>query len=541
MNKVAQYLSEQLDGEVISSPEVLGYFSTDASIFKMMPQLVVMVRSESDIRKLAKFSWQLAEKGKVVPLTARGLGTDYSGAAIGSGIIVNFSANYNNLLILDPNKGLGTIQPGANYGFLQQMLMTHGYYMPVAPDSAAYSTIGGAVANNASGRRSQKYGSTKNYINSLRVVLADGEVIETGLLNQKQLAKKKSLPTFEGEIYRQLDELLISNYELINKTRPDLNLNNSGFDIWGIKDEAGNFDLTRLFCGSQGTLGLISEISFASEVFSLENGLLVAHFDDYQKASQAIEEISKLEPSSLEIMDEDILSTIKQYKSRLVDRLVGSDLPKILMLVEFDDAKGIKRKIKRAENILNGLSLKCSVVDDQFIKDDYWQLRDSVSYYLLGLDDNKKPLPIIGDAVIPPAKLSEFIRNYELMCDHYGIRKAFWGHGAISCLQSMPQLDLSQIDDRKKMFQIINAYYQLVTQLGGSISGQFNDGRLRAPYVPLMYGDKLTDLFIQIKNLFDPYNYLNPGVKLGTQLNDLPSILRSDYSTDKFIDYLAKN
>lgn len=539
MNKIAQYLSEQLDGDVFSSPDMIENFSSDASIFKIAAEAIVFPRSESDLRKLAKFSWQLAEKGRIVPLTARGLGSDYSGAAIGRGLVINLSANYKNLLILDPNKGLGTVQAGANYGSLQQMLMTHGYYLPVAPDSADYSTIGGAVANNASGRRGQKYGSTKNYISSMRFVLADGEVIETGILNQKQLAKKKGLATFEGEIYRQIDEILISNFELINKTRPDLNLNNSGYDIWGVKDEAGNFDLTRLIVGSQGTLGLISEVSFLAEPFSTDNSLIVTQFDDEQRLTEAVNALNKLNPSSIELINSYALEQIRLNKSKFVDQLVGNQSPPYLLLIEFDDTKNLKRKTKKAQAILAGLSFKSEVIEDQFTKDDYWQLRDLASYSYINNESGLRGLPIIGDGVIPPAKLGEYIKNYYLICDHFGLDKSLWGHAGIANLQSLALLDLPR--DHQKISEVMKAYYRMVTLLGGSISGQFNDGRIRAPYLPLMYGDQLTEIFVQIKKLFDPYNYFNPGVKLGAQLPDLADLLDGEYNLAKFSSYITKS
>src|SRR3954470_8281170 len=178
MSKVAHYLQEHLVGEVMSSTDARRYFATDGSILQLAPALIAYPRTENDVRKTARFTWQLAERGRSIPITARGAGTDQAGAAIGQGIIMVFPAHMNRIVEFDGKSGVVTVEPGINYGKLQQTLQTHGRFLPPFPASLEYSTIGGAVANNASGENSVKYGDTRSYVRSLRVVLANGEVIE---------------------------------------------------------------------------------------------------------------------------------------------------------------------------------------------------------------------------------------------------------------------------------------------------------------------------------------------------------------------------
>src|SRR5580692_7432199 len=170
MSKAAHYLQEHLLGEVMTSADARKYFATDSSIFTVTPTLVVYPKSENDVRKTARFTWQLAERGRVIPITARGSGTDTSGAAIGSGIVMAFPAHMHRILELDEKSGVVIVEPGTNFGKLQQTLQTRGRYIPSFPASIEYSTIGGAVANNASGEHGIKYGSIKNYVRGLRVV-----------------------------------------------------------------------------------------------------------------------------------------------------------------------------------------------------------------------------------------------------------------------------------------------------------------------------------------------------------------------------------
>jgi FAD/FMN-containing dehydrogenase len=216
MSKVAQYLQEHLQGEVTSSPSVRRHFATDASVLQIVPSVVVYPRGESDVRKVARFAWQLAERGRVLPITARGAGTDQGGAALGDGIILAFPAHMNRVLVLDNKTGAVAVEPGINYGKLQQTLQTHGRFLPPFPASFEYSTVGGAIANNASGEKTVKYGDTRKYVKKMRVVLANGEVIETGRISKRELNKKLGLSTFEGEVYRGLDALLEENASVID-------------------------------------------------------------------------------------------------------------------------------------------------------------------------------------------------------------------------------------------------------------------------------------------------------------------------------------
>src|SRR5579862_108643 len=179
MNKIGHYLQTHVQGEVVTSLDARRYFSTDGSIITLTPSLILYPRNENDVRKTARFAWQLAERKRLIPITARGSGSDQGGAALGSGIVMVFPAHMNRIMELDAKSGAVTVEAGVNYGKLQQTLQTHGRFLPPYPASLEYSTIGGAIANNASGEKSVKYGDTRAYVQSLRVVLANGESVVT--------------------------------------------------------------------------------------------------------------------------------------------------------------------------------------------------------------------------------------------------------------------------------------------------------------------------------------------------------------------------
>ena len=355
MSKVAHYLQEHLLGEVLTSADVRRYFSTDTSVLTLAPAMVVYPRNEADVRKTARFAWQLAERGRIIPITARGAGTDQGGAALGAGIMMAFPAHMNRLLEFDDKTGTVIVEPGVNYGKVQQTLKTHGRFLPPFPASFEYSTIGGAVANNASGEKSFKYGSTRDYIKGLRVVLANGEVIETRRLTKKELSKKLGLTSFEGEMYRALDALLEEGADQIAAMDPDVTKNSAGYCLSQVRQKDGSFDLTPLFVGSQGTLGIVTEVMLATEPFNPNAALLMAQFDSVAQAQLAVLELRNLSdmPSAIEMVDDQLLGLVDKLNPNQLKDMVTKPFPKVLMFIEFDNPERAQKKIlKKAQKTL---------------------------------------------------------------------------------------------------------------------------------------------------------------------------------------------
>lgn len=544
MSKVSHYLQEHLMGEVVDSRDVREYFATDASIFRVLPAFAVYPRNENDVRKTARFTWQLAERGRVLPMTARGAGTDEAGAAIGNGIIISMPAHMNRILELDTKSGDVVVEPGLNYGKLQQTLQTHNRWLPPFPASIEYSTIGGAVANNAAGEKSIKYGSTREYVKGLRVVLANGEVIKTERLAKRELNKKLGLATFEGEIYRSIDGLLDDNSELIEQTVLHVSKNAAGYNLAGIKQKDGSLDLTPLFVGAEGTLGIISEIELETESFSPDTTLLVAYFDSMNEVCQAIDALRKLPklPSSLELVDRNLLQMAAKINPNQLKDVVEDPLPEAVLLIEYDDSgEGARKKIARqASKILDAHAAKYEVESNANEQERYWKIRHASSLLLTHTENTSTAVPIVDDGIVPADKLREFVSKiYELFKAHR-LPVALWGHAGDANLHIQPFFDLAQLGDRQRVFKLIDEYYNLVISLGGSTSGQMGDGRLRAPYLPKLYGAEMYTLFEKVKKIFDPYGTLNPGVKIGVELNDVKPLVRASYSLGHLYNHLPR-
>lgn len=544
MNKVAHYLQEHLVGEVMTSADARKYFSTDTSIFTVTPSMVVYPRNENDVRKTARFTWQLAERGRVMPITARGAGTDQGGAALGTGAVLVFPAHMNRILELDSKTGSVTVEPGINYGKLQQTLHTHNRFLPPFPSSIEYCTIGGAVANNASGEKTFKYGSTRDFVKGLRVVLANGEAIETKRLNKRELSKKLGLATFEGEIYRALDALIEENKDIIKNMSPAVTKNSAGYALDLVKRKDGSFDLTPLFSGSQGTLGVITEITLETEAYNPNTTLIAALFDDLQVAEQVLPDLRKLSesPSAMEFVDENLLKFVQEHSPNMLKGIIEEPLPKLVLLIEFDNAseRMQKRMTKKATKILNKYQVTFKLETEPHKKEELWKVRHSAATVTSYSSGNMKSVPVIEDGVVPVERFNEYLNAVYDMFARYGLKAATWGHAGDANVHMQPLLDLAQVGDRQKAFKLIDEYYKLVISLGGSTSGEHGDGRLRAPYLPELYGPEVYQVFQKVKHIFDPYGTLNPGVKIDVGLNDIKALVRNEYSLEHLYDHMPR-
>jgi len=545
MSKVAHYLQEHLLGEVTESTDARKFFATDNSIFSVTPSVIVYPRNENDVRKTARFSWQLAERGRTIAITPRGAGTDYSGGALGSGVVVVFPAHMNRIVQLDTKNNTVVVEPGLNYGRLQQTLHTHDRFLPPYPASIEYSTIGGAVANNAGGEKSFKYGSTQDYVKGLRLVLANGEVITTGQLTKRELSKKLGLSTFEGEIYRQLDALIEENKTTIQSMRRAVTKNTAGYSVNEVKKSNGSFDLTPLIVGSQGTLGIVSEMTLSTEEFNPETTLFMASFESIDSACEAIQELRKLpdSPSAIEMVDGHLLAFVDRLNPNQLKGSLDQPFAPIILFIEFDSNSDRLRKkcAKRARNLLGKFATNFQEETDYNKQSRMWKVRQASASLLSHSEKQLKAIPIIEDAVVPPENLAQLIKGAYQLFTSAKLQVAVWGHAGDGNVHIHPFFDISQLGDRQRAFRLYDDYYKLVLSLGGTTSGQNNDGRLRAPLLPYVYGPEVYALFQKIKKIFDPYNIMNPGVKIDVTLDTVKPLLRTSYSLDHLYNHMPRS
>lgn len=256
MSKVAAYLRGHITGEVSTRGDVRSALASDTGVLTVKPELVIYPRTTNDIRKVTRFAWQLAEKGHTLPVTVRGAGTDSTGAAIGKGVVMVMPAHMNRIFEYDARQKLVRLQPGATVSALNSALALHGTAVMSLVGSYPYGTVGGAIASAVSGMYAGKYGTIAQAIDQLEVVLANGDVIQTGRISKKELNRRKGLQGFEGDIYRGVDGVIEEYADVLDQLRENDAVGYSA--VADVKQRDGSFDLTPLFVGSQGTLGVIS-------------------------------------------------------------------------------------------------------------------------------------------------------------------------------------------------------------------------------------------------------------------------------------------
>ena len=544
MSKVAQYLNEHLLGEVATSDSIRRRFSTDGSILTIVPDMVIFPRATSDIRKVARFSWQLAEKGHKLPITPRGAGSDQTGAAIGSGIIVNMLAHMDAIFELDVKQKLVRVQPGVTFKALNEALRLHGLFVPPYPASSAYSTIGGAIANNASGVLSGKYGSMQGWVKQLEVVLSNGEILQTGRISRKEVQKKKGLQTFEGELYRGIDNLINDNDKLIGSIAIDVR-DNVGYNIIDVKHRDGSIDLTPLFIGSQGTLGIVSEIILFCEPISTEPLVAAVAFPDYESLRDGIDALALLCPSLFEMVDGRILQRATDNGSRIAfynEALNKGDVAAVVVM-EFDNPKSHTKK-KIAKKIAKLFEDKPSYVALEEKETRAADLRLIAELSSIALIPDKGDVAdpgVLHGAYIPTERMEDFQKAIGALETKYHIELPLFGHVSQKVYHARLLIDMKKPAERQRVLKLLAEWSTLVASHGGHLIGEDGEGRLKPLFAYKELDTEVVQLYAAVRAVFDPLGFMNTGVKQNGDLKKLVESVRHDFDGTDFAQYAAGN
>lgn len=537
MPKFIDYLQEHIRGEVTDSRAVRRYFTSDGSIFSKTPKVVVYPRDTGDISRVMTFLWQLASKGRYLPLTVRGNGTNHTGSALSDGVILSTTAHMDRLLKINVSKGEVTMQPGLNYRNLQDTLYSFGRYLPCYPNDFNQATIAGAAADNASGERSAKYGDTAKYIKEMRVVLSNGEIIEVKPLSKKDLAKKKHLRTLEGKIYREIDELINSNQELINELRRPVIFNNTGYNLDLVDTKSGKFSLIPLLIGSQGTLAITSELTMTSEKYRPDSRVAIVSAPTREDALSKINQVLELRPSVYEYIDSHTLNFITEASPMFIKSPINISGGGIC-IIEFDDRSKSTRKSKAAKlaKIYQGSEVHST--EDEYQQDEIWALlQAATSSYWLEYEQTSAA-PFVEDASVPRENIYDFVEQALSLCRDFSLQALIWGSMSSGVIHLQPLINLSFSDERHLMVEFMLEYYRLVVSHGGAIAGEYNEGMLRSPFAKLQLGNDGVELMKSVKQIFDPHRLLNPGVKTQSSVAEQFSHISSDLLARKRYDYL---
>lgn len=542
-------LKNLIEGDVATDEETLKTFSHDTSLFEVKPQVVIYPKDEKDIENLVKF---VAENKKAYPdlsLTGRSAGTDMGGGSINDSIIVAFGKYFNQEPKISGDSA--AVQPGVFYRDFEKEALKHNLLFPSYPASKDICGMGGIINNNAGGEKSLFYGKTEKYVKSVKVVLRDGNVYEIKPLTEPQLQDKMKLKTLEGEIYTKMYKLIEENYDEIIKAKPTVSKNSAGYNLWDVWDkEKGIFDLTKLWVGAQGTLGLLLEAELQLVPIHKHREMMIVFLYDLSHLGEIINAVLPLNPESFEAYDDNTLKLALKFFPEFAKRLgtkgfiqtgfqfmpeffmvLTGGLPKLVLQIDFtgDDLEELQQKIARLQEKLKPLHPKMRIaVEAQ--EEKYWAIRRESFNLLRQKIRDKHTAPFVDDFVVAPQYLPEFLPKVNaLFKKHKSLIYTVAGHIGNGNFHIIPLMDITKKSQRDIIPDLGKEVYDLVLQYHGSTTGEHNDGLIRTPYLEQMFGKKMVELFIKTKEIFDPENIFNPRKKVHGSLDYAMNHIRQEW------------
>lgn len=526
-------LAKIFKGEIDSSEEAREFYSHDASLFELKPQVVAFPKDGDDIKAAVKFVNEHKKEHPELSITPRARGTDMSGGAIGESIILDVSKHMTQLFEVTPQSA--HVQPGMMYKDFDIETLKQGSILPSYTASRDLASVGGMVNNNAGGEKSLEFGKTDNFVTELTVVLSDGNEYIVKPLTRSELNAKMNQDDFEGNLYRQTFELLDKNYDEIQAAAPKVTKDSTGYHLWNIWNrETGIFDLTKLFVGAQGTLGITTDIKLRLVPKPAHTGTLVCYMHTIDNLGDVIPAVLAHKPASFESFDDNTLWLsfkffflfigklglwlwIKTALQLLPDGLmIARGVPKLILLIEFSGAtpEEVKKKIHEARLDLKRFGFTYMEEDNTEAKSrKFWLMRRESFNLLRKKIKDKHTAPFIDDFVVPPARLTEFLPQLRDIIKKYELFATIAGHMGDGNFHVIPLMKIEDPKERAKFEPAMKEVNTLVISYGGSVSGEHGDGLIRGPWLEQMYGPNVLGYMKEIKALYDPQNIFNPHKK----------------------------
>ncbi len=512
--QISSDLEKLVKGEVLADIFNRVAFSTDASIYQIMPVCIVAVLDAEDISAVVKYAAR-----NNIPLAARGAGSGVAGESLTEGIVIDTSRYMNTIIGINDDASVVTSQPGVVLDELNNYLKQYSKMIGPDPSSSDRACIGAVVANNATGAHSLQYGYIAEYVESAEIVLADGTICR--ITNNDDPAILKPGPL--GDIAEKCIDLLSNADKVIEKALPKTKRDHSGYNIAGVCTDSG-INLAKLLAGSEGTLGIFTEVSLRTVDIPKAKALLQLEFKTLKGMARAVPLIVKTHPGACELMDRTLIKMALQALPQYSD-IFPMDCA-ALLLVEHtgENEDQVKRKIEETDSAVGKLAKARKVVFDAHEQERLWKSRKDAVPLLHREKGQKHPLPFIEDVSVGCTRLGKYISGLEKISERYRISMAYYGHAGDGELHIRPYLDLSRTEDVGKMVSIADDVFDLAWSLGGSISGEHADGLVRAAFINRQFGDEYYELLRKIKNIFDPAGIMNPG-KI---LNEDPNVMTND-------------
>jgi len=528
-------LERRVDGEVRFDEYSRQLYATDASAYEVTPVGVVFPRSTADVSAAVSLcaEWD-------VPVLPRGGGTSLAGQTVNEAVVLDFTRHMDRVHEVDPDDRFARADPGVYLGDLNATLADYG--LKFAPDPAwgDKSALGGAIGNNSTGSHSLQYGKTDAYVESCEVVLADGTVTEFGEIAVETLRERADAEgSTEERVYAAVARIL-DERETVEGAYPDLKRNVSGYNLDRLVEEAktGTVNLARLLAGSEGTFALVTEATVSLEPVPETKAVALLQYDSLLDATRDVAPIVAHDAAAVEVLDDVLLGLARDTEEfgGLVEEMLEPGTGAVLLVEFYADSDDEGRQ--KVANLLADrfpevpteaeptagadgttdapvYATAAAEAHDQTRRDRFWKLRKSGLPILLGRTTDDKHISFIEDAAVPPEQLPDFVADFQAVLEEEGSVASFYGHAGPGCLHIRPLVDTKTVDGVETMQVIAEKATDLVAEQGGSVSGEHGDGRARSRWNHKLYGQRVWDLSLSLKEAFDPNWLLNPGQVVG--------------------------
>ncbi len=558
---LASDLRARVSGDVQFDEYAQILYASDGSIYQARPAGVVCPEDVDDVQAAVRVA-----ADHEVPILPRGAGSSLAGQAVGPGcVVLDFTRYMDDIVDVSPDERRATVQPGVVQDHLDAALADHGIKFAPDPASSNRATVGGGIGNNSTGAHSVRYGITDAYTEELQVVLADGSLIHTRevVLDSPEYDELVEGDDLEAQIYREVRRLVEENAAEIEARYPTLKRSVSGYNLQKVISENDDgeevVNLSKLFVGAEGSLGVVVEATVSLVTKPDETAVALYCFDDLIDALRAVPEALEYPVSAVELMDDEVFRLARESDGYAEYAAPIPDGTAAALMLEWDDelvpaggvdgaggadrtggvdgAGGADRTgavdgVDGADGVDGGdqrAAFEAAVADtnerfleagdafeviEAYTDDDQsrlWKLRKAAIPLLMSLEGDPKPYPFIEDATVPPEELAEYVGKFEDVLEDHGTTAAYFAHAGSGTLHIRPILNLKDADDIQAMHSITDDVTDLVLEHHGAFSGEHGDGMARTEFNPKMYGEQLWTAFKELKTAFDPEWLMHPG------------------------------
>ncbi len=537
--RLKERLERDVEGEVLFDRFSRGRYATDASVYQMMPDAVVIPKTFADVEAVLGIA---REEG--VPILARGGGTSQCGQTVNEAIVIDFSRHLNKVVEFDEEAQTAVVEPGLVLDHLNEQLKAHGLWYPVDVSTGSRATIGGMTANNSCGSRSIRYGTSRDNVLAIDALMADGGRAHFGVLG-----RNNGSPPVPPDLVNDLLDLGRREADEIRARFPDIIRRVGGYNIDALVPGAGDINLAHLLVGSEGTLAISERIKLKLSPVLKQKVLGVCHFPTFYEAMDAAQHIVKLDPTAVELVDSNIIRLGREIAMfrPVVDAFVKGD-PAALLIVEFaePDQNENLRRLEALDGLIADLGFRWGDLGkkdggvvkatDPAFQAKIIEVRKQGLNIVMSMKSEGKPVSFVEDCAVQLEDLAEYTDRLTKIFHKYGTDGTWYAHASVGTLHVRPVLNLKLDTDLNAMRSIAEEAFEMVREYKGSHSGEHGDGIARSEFHRVMFGDRMVEDFEWVKDRFDADGVLNPGkIVRPPRMNDR-IVLRygPDYQVEDF-------